>query len=328
MTTTADIWVAFDTMRIHHPRLLDVAKVMSDLRECKRRSPHAEQKCASLFADTQSGKSTAVKHYIETAVLDDVIAAGELNAEGLDRVKAATLQKRVLHVTLSDMATPKSLACDILDVLKAKYSPGGSTAMLMRQAYVLLKGCGTELLVVDEIQHLSLTRLRQGIRASSGNQSETSATNTLKLMMIRGLLPILFVGTTEARHHLFNDQQLAARCRSEIDYGRLRPEIDAERRIFNNFLGKVGLMMRDQGLFTERSNLIAGNIPACVMEVAGGRLGMASKLVESAAEITLERNGTKITHAELAQATDEWAIPKGIIDYNPFRNGIRQAILK
>nr|WP_192847051.1 ATP-binding protein [Aureimonas sp. AU4] len=301
---------------------------MSDLRECRRRTPHSEQGCASLFADTQSGKSTAVKHYIETKVLDDVIAAGELKGDGLNRVKAATLQKRVLHVTLTDKATPKSLACDILDVLGAKYSAGSSTPLLMRQAYVLLKGCRTELLVVDEIQHLSLTALRQGTRASSSNQFETSATNTLKLMMIRGLVPILFVGKTEARHHLFNDEQLAARCVNEINYGRLRLEIASEYKIFKDYLGKVGLMLREHGLFPECSNFLSGDIPACVFEVAGGRLGMASRLVEAGAERSLERKGTTVNRDDLSQATDEWAIPKGHIDYNPFRDGVRRAILK
>lgn len=327
--TTAQIWAVFERMRIIHPRLNPVQKVMNDLRERKRLTPRSPQTCASLFASTQSGKSTAVAYYIETTVVDELVQQGRLALGGMSRIEAAELQNVVLHVTLSDPASPKSLASDILRRLGDPRASSGTGLSLLARAYHLMAVCNTELLVVDEVQHLSASARRSANVASRGRDgTSTSVTNTLKVMLINGLVPILFVGIEEARHHLFNDGQLAPRCISDIDYSPLQPQIREHVEIFEFYLGVLGIKLQTERLFPRRSNFLVGDIMPCVWEVAGGRLGMASRLATKACEIANERGCPEVEREHLALATDEWACTRGIIGYNPFRTGVRRAELR
>lgn len=50
---------------------------------------------------------------------------------------------------------------------------------------------------------------------------------------------------------------------------------------------------------------------------------MATNIVLAAAIVAREENATKVTREHIALAVDDWAIPLNIIDYNPFRTGLR-----
>jgi hypothetical protein len=204
-SSRAKIWTEFERMRIKHPRLEDARAAFDDLRAIKRANPLSPQRFVSMFAPTHSGKSTAVRSYIENVVVDEAIQRGLFKPEE-DRALIAEKQKLVLHISLEGVTRPKSLATDILTKLEDDDPAGGTTAALLQKSYTQMNGCKTELLIVDEIQHLSPTEREKRLQSYREKKEEgTSVTNTLKIMMIRGLVPMVFVGLDEARTTLFSD---------------------------------------------------------------------------------------------------------------------------
>ncbi|MBD9571875.1 TniB family NTP-binding protein [Ensifer sp. ENS08] len=196
---------------------------------------------------------------------------------------------------------------------------------MKRRVYDLMRKCGTELLVIDEIQHLSGDRRR---KRSTAVSDATPVTDTMKVMLIRGLVPIVFVGIPEARHHLFGDPQLAERCINELDFKPLDLMKPKERKIFLEYCGRLSLKLHQHEIFEDETDLLNGDIPACLHIVSGGRIGTVSNLVLFASIIAFEQDARCITRDHLVQATDEWAIPKGVIDYNPFVNPRSVKVIK
>lgn len=178
---------------------------------------------------------------------------------------------------------------------------------------------------MDEIQHLDhrQTKVDKKLRRAAFCES-TAVTDTLKTMLIRGLVPIVFVGIHEAEHMILGDQQLAARCISKLDFGQLRHDVSEELEIFLDYLGMLGIKLVQHGLMKEVSNLIEGDLPPIIHTVGSGRLGMASNLIAAACTIARERKSTRVSSEHVSAAIDEWAMPLGLIDYNPLTQGIRE----
>jgi hypothetical protein len=95
------------------------------------------------------------------------------------------------------------------------------------------------------------------------------------------------------------------------------------RNDFVTFVGKLGLKLQREKLFEEQSNFVEGNIPLCLHEVSNGLIGMVCNLVCQASVLAFEEGARSVARQHLARATDMWAIPKRIVDYNPFTRGIR-----
>ncbi|WP_457578616.1 AAA family ATPase [Ensifer adhaerens] len=319
----SDIMSKFDCIRIKHPRLEEAHMWFDTMRGTKRASPQSPKKFISIFAPAQSGKSMSVLTYIHTKVVDEVIKAGLFDKD-LGREAIAKEQKLVLHLTLTAKATTKSFVEDVLVALGDPYPQGDERAM-KRRVYDLMRKCGTELLVIDEIQHLSGDRRR---KRSTAVSDATPVTDTMKVMLIRGLVPIVFVGIPEARHHLFGDPQLAERCINELDFKPLDLMKPKERKIFLEYCGRLSLKLHQHEIFEDETDLLNGDIPACLHIVSGGRIGTVSNLVLFASIIAFEQDARCITRDHLVQATDEWAIPKGVIDYNPFVNPRSVKVIK
>ncbi len=320
--THSTIWAAFESIRIEHPRVKQAYRAFDDLRQLKLAKPHAPQRFVSIFAPTHSGKSMSVQMYIETKVVQEAVRR-KLFPGSMPHGEIARRQRIVLHVTLSASATPKSLASDILRALGDQRAERGTATSLLARSYDLMQAVGTELLIVDEIQHLSATRGRKTVGIARALEQSTSVTDTLKTMMIRGLVPMVFVGIDQARHLLFNDDQLANRCRLELDFGCLNYSNQRERKIFEYYCALLGSNLRAQGLFESEVDLLTEGVAACLHAVSGGRIGLVSRLVERAAVIALDEDATTINRQHLERATNDWAIPQNLIDYNPFRSGIR-----
>lgn len=189
-----------------------------------------------------------------------------------------------------------------------------------------MKEKGVELLVIDELQHLRATQ-EKSLFLTSEEKGASALTDTLKTMLIRGLVPMVFIGIETAGALIFNDQQLAGRCIKKIDYDCLDYAVKSERTIFVNYCGRLGLKLRQCGLFKRDSNFIVDDIPACLHEASAGRIGIVSRIVENAATIAADQGSACVVREHLEQAVDAWAIPMKAIDYNPFRDGVRKAKL-
>jgi hypothetical protein len=321
--TQGKIVAEFQNMRIKHERLKLAHDVFDALREARRNTPFEPQRFASIFAPTHSGKSMAVRIYLETIVAEEAIKRGLFSKE-MNRKEIAAKQRIVVHISLEGVARIKNLAQEILIGLGL---PGekGTASDLLKLAYDHLKDLTTELLIVDEMQHLKTTRERA--KFAELKEGETALTNTLKTILIRGLVPMVFIGVEDARPLVFNDPQLAERCIAEIDYDSLDFAVKGERDLFVNYCGRLGLKLKQHGLFERASNFLSEGIAECLYAASTGRIGTVSRIVEQAAMLAAEEGASQVVREHLEKAVDRWLIPKKRINYNPFRTGIRTAEL-
>lgn len=328
MLPNGEIAAQFLQMRIKHDRLREAHKVFDSMRQMKIEAPWESQRFSCIFAPTGSGKSTTVRDYIETVIVDYVIAQGLFPAT-MSRKEIAHRQHIALHVTLAAKATEKSFASDILAAFGDPRASRGTKDSMLGRAYDYMEAKGSQIMFIDEVQHLDHRYDADPKKSSRIFTAENSSvTDMMKVIMIRGRIPIVFIGIDGARNLILGDDQMNMRNLGEIDFAQLRPEHPAEQRMFVLYLGSVGILMQQRGIFPKESDLVSGDIPAKVHEVVGGRLGTASNLVLAAATIAKERKADQLTETHLSAAVDEWAIPAKLISYNPFRSGIRQRELR
>lgn len=311
----AQIWLTFDSITIPNPRMAGVHRDYNALREFKRLAPRSPQKYMTLLAPTQSGKSTTIRHYLETVIVDEAIERG-LFSPSTDRQEIVDRQRLAIHVTLAARATPKSLASDILKAFRDPYAATGTTEALLGRVYDYTRAHGTELVFIDEIQHLAAERRGRQI-------GETAVTKTLRRMMDTGLVPLVFVGLKEAEAHLEGDVCVPPRCLRKLDFQPLSFRQTESRTVFTEFVGRFAARLQKLKFFDGWKLLLESDIPACLHAVAGGRLGMVTNLLRVACEVAFEEGSDRITREHLAIATESWAIPMKAINYNPFDEGLR-----
>lgn len=322
MMVEAVVQAEFIKMNIPHPRMAKAHSVYDNMRQMKVLVPDKPQRCACLFAPTQSGKSKTVETYIETQVVDEAIEAG-LFPPDLSRAEIAKRQQLALHVTLDAKATPKMLASAILKKFGDPQAATGNTASLLGRVADYMNRRGTQILFLDEIQHLDDRQTEKEDKPKRASiYVSTAVTDTLKTMLIRGLVPIVFIGVDDAENMILGDPQLAGRCLTKIEFDRLRADVAEEQAIFLDYLGMLGIKLKQHGLFAENSNLIEADIPAVVHKVASGRLGMASNLLAAASTIAREQGAPRVLREHISAAVDDWAIPMEVIESNPFEQGI------
>jgi hypothetical protein len=261
--------------------------------------------------------------YLEDVVAKEAIKRGLFPAD-MDPLEIAARQKMVVHITLEGVTNIKNLMQSILAAMGG--STKGTKSELTRLAYDHLKEPLVELLIIDELQHL-IPKQDKDKRYDDQGDEPTAITDTLKAMLIHGCVPMVFVGIEEARGVIFNSRQLAGRHVEQIDYSCLDWTIPSERKIFLTYCGNVGLKLKQHGLFQQPSNFLKGDIPACLLAASSGRVGMVSRIVEQASLVAVDEHSSQVLRSHLEQAVDRWAIPANVIDYNPFRNGIREAKL-
>jgi len=312
-----DIRVVFKNMRIQYPRLEAAHAILDDLRRSRSDVP-GEQDFVTCFAPSQAGKSTIIRSYIEKRVVPDCIERG-LFARGTPFRTIVENQHLVLHVTLNDKASKRSVASDILTALGDPTPARGSGDTLLQRAYDLCRKMGVELIVLDEVQHL------QG-KTPKDMCEGSSATNTLKVMLIRGLVPFVFMGT-DAASALLEDKQFSFREAGSLNISELDLRSDEDYDTFQKYCGKTGIYLQEKGLFEERSNFVSSSTVDFLFEVSGGLLGIASRLMMHAAKNAWEKNARQVTVDHLEYATDVWAIRRlGLLNHNPFREMPRKEL--
>ena len=109
----------------------------------------------------------------------------------------------------------------------------------------------------------------------------------------------------------------------QLDFGCLDYTDAAERKIFEDYCGRLGIKLKEHGLFRRAADLLRDDIPGCLHVISRGRIGVVSRLVEQATVVAAQEDAASLSRHHLARATDDWAIPQGVIDYNPFTCGVR-----
>lgn len=107
-----------------------------------------------------------------------------------------------IHVTLDTVGTPRSAIASCLKAYKLGYSTAGSEDVLLERLEIAIRENGTELLILDELNHCSAKTMGRDV------------SNTFKNILTRGWAPIVFLGTTDANQLFANNRELRGGARS------------------------------------------------------------------------------------------------------------------
>lgn len=251
------------------------------------------QKGLRVLAPSGSGKTRAAEEFIRMVV---------------ERRGGSGDHFPVVLVPLDRATTSRKLFSSILTRFGDEFTRTATEAVLKERAYTYLRRLGTELLIIDEVQHLT--------SAGSGGD----VTDSLKRLLDDGVVPVVFLGTLEAMGLFTSNLQLAGRLLPPCDYRVLSKDVAADRNLLTRFANELDEAIVREGLMQRPAGLSHPWISGCLHEVSDGVIGRISRLMCVALEIACRRNAECIEVFDLALAVDRWALEQGFTKLNPFRS--------
>lgn len=299
----AEKLVQFEMIVISHPRMKAVFEQFEGLRYQSRRlrtmSPKefGDYKSLSwmgMFANTGSGKTTIINAYLNKVA---------------DEPKAKDARP-VVCVNLSTNVTVKGFYMDLLRAFDDPNFSKGTQHQLEHRVFHYLNECGVELLIIDEVHHLI---------HSETKKVRWDVAELFKNMLNAKACSIILSGIEKAKFLISEDGQLARRAIPPIRLDPLRANIEEERKFFMAFLGKLDEELVRLKLTELKSGFLRGRLPGAFMQVSGGVIGIAARVIQLALGESLRRGAPSIELCDLIYATDSWAIALKFCDENPFR---------
>lgn len=273
----------------------------------------------SLFEPSNVGKTSMVKQYILKRVVPR-LQAERPEFTNAARESVAELQREILHVELTDDATPTTIASDIVAKLGGRIT--GSRAALWKQAYTLLENSSVKLLIIDEIQHIASRGkvvTADGVIDKIDLRLNRSAGDALKTIMNRGTVPVLFCGTRVCTS-LLNGTQFRSRAWHKIELPPLDWTKEGDKAEFRRFLGNLIIAIGESGLIERPKLLLSGQTPIRLSVASSGRLGILCRLVQHAMLEYARSDRREMIEDDLVNAVD-YLVAMGECEVNPFRAG-------
>ncbi|MFN3535936.1 MAG: TniB family NTP-binding protein [Brevundimonas sp.] len=286
---------AFKVVFIPYPKHMALHVDLDYLQKLGRKTIGQPQMALRALGPSGSGKSAATMAYI--AAVERI------------RPRTATFVP-VLKVDLERGSTPKKLMMSILLAFGDLHAGYGNELALKTRVFACFDRFGTELLIVDEFQHLYY---RSGIKYD--------VTDTLKGMLDAGVVPMAFLGTEEAAPMFVRNLQLNGRMLSPCDLHPLSARKPEDQRMFAIFVAKLEQVVVERGVLPELSNVAGDNLLPGLFEVSNGVIGRVCRLFEAALVHALRRGADKLERADLSWATEHWAMEQAFVDRNPFAGG-------
>lgn len=281
----------FKSVFIPYPRHIELHARLDYLQRLGRQTNGEPQMGLRVLAPTGSGKSTAARAYI---------AFVEARRERTESFIP------VIKVDLERNSTSKKLIMSILHALGDPYAHHGTELTLKRRMLEYFVRFGVELLIVDEVQHLNY---RNGLRSD--------VTDTLKVLLDAGVVPIVFLGTPDAKPMFERNLQLNGRLLPPCDLNPLDNKRAADRDLFARFVSHLDQTIVDQGILPNLSDFEEAGLVEALFEVSGGVVGRVSRLLQIALEVALRRGAHCIERADVSWAIDHWALPQAFAKSNP-----------
>lgn len=258
-----------------------------------RRTRGKPQMGLRVLALTGSGKSTAAEAYMAF-----VEARRPRTKDFIP----------VIKIDLERHMTSKKLMMAILQAFGDAYFAHGNELALKRRVLEYFRRFQTELLIIDEVQHLNY---RNGVK--------NDVTDTLKGLLDAGVVPIVFLGTEDAYQMFSRNLQLNGRLLPPCDLNPLSPRSPEDRDLFARFVRKLEQIVVEQGVLPEVSDLeAAGALPA-LFEASAGVVGRVSRLFQVALEVAIRRGANCLEIEDFSWAIDHWAVPQMFVEANPLR---------
>ena len=283
---------AFKEVFIPYPIHTSLHVELDYLQKLGRQTIGQPQMGLRVLGPSGSGKTAAILAYI---------AAVERT-----RPRTATFVP-VLKVDLERGSTPKKFMMSILQAYGDLHAGHGNELALKIRVFACFERFGTELLIIDEFQHLNY---RNGIK--------NDVTDTLKGMLDAGVIPMAFLGTGEAAPMFVRNLQLNGRLLPPCDLHPLSSRRPGDQRLFATFVAKLEHVVVERGILPQASNLAGDNLLPGLFEVSDGVIGRVSRLFEAALVHALRRNADRLERADISWATEHWAMEQAFVDRNPF----------
>lgn len=283
---------AFKEAFIPYPRHMELHVQLDYLQKLGRRTKGQPQMGLRVLAPTGSGKSTAALAYM---------AAVERT-----RPRTETFVP-IVKVDLERGSTPKKLMMSILMAFGDLHAGYGNELALKNRVFACFERFETELLFVDELQHLNY---RNGVK--------NDVTDTLKGMLDAGIIPMAFLGTEDAAPMFVRNLQLNGRLLPPCDLHRLSARNPDDQKLFATFVAKLEQIVVERGVLPQSSNLAADNMLPGLFEVSDGVIGRVCRLFEAALVHALRRGAHKLERVDISWATERWGMEQAFIDRNPF----------
>ncbi|HWT52577.1 MAG TPA: TniB family NTP-binding protein [Caulobacter sp.] len=282
----------FDTIYIEYPPHIALQGVCDFLVRSSSIADGRPQHGVRVLSPSGSGKTTTalkIKALIEAGLAEDNDV------------------RPVVYVVLDRQATSRKLFAAILSALGDGFHGKGTEDLLRERAYKLLRHFKTQLLIIDEVQHLSS-------RGAGGD-----VTDSLKRLLDDGVVPVVFMGT-EAAQPMFNGNlQLSARLLPPADIKKLSAAVAEDRSLLAGFVFELDRAIVGRGLMSEPGGWHDEWVIGCLHEVCDGVVGRIVRLVRIALEIALRRGASRVEPYDLMLATERWAVPQQFVEGNPFR---------
>lgn len=282
----------FQQIYIPYPPHTDFQKRAHYLVELGRATRGLPQKGMRVLGPSGSGKSTA---------------GHELVRQIHSKTPRTPDHVPVVLVPMERAATPKRLMVSILNYFGDPYALHGTEHALKMRVKACFERFRTDLLIIDEIQHLNYR-----------NSERSDVTDSLKRLLDDGVVPIIFLGTEEARDLFTRNVQLGGRLTAPCDFNPLDLRNKEDRTLLAGYALLLDQALVQRGILEEASGLEDPWVLRRLHGVTGGVIGRVSRLIGAALEIALPRGASRIERYDLALAVDRWAIPNGITRSNPF----------
>lgn len=284
----------FQSLYLAYPPHLELHSRFDFVRQLGQLTLGKPQKGLRVLAPSGSGKTSSVLAYIHRLE---------------QKLPPTEFFRPALYVALERDTTPKKLMIAILQAFGDAFATRGTEVVLKQRAWRYFHEFDVQILFVDEVQHLR-----------PGNSHTTNdATDALKRILDEGLVPVVFLGTDEAEDLFTRNVQLSSRLHPPADLPRLVRTNPEDRGLLKVFLDHLDDELVAHGLQAKKGILSHAWIRACLHQVCDGVIGRVMRLISVALEVASRREADFIEAYDLAEATDRWALPQGLVTRNPFR---------
>lgn len=280
---------AFSGMRVHHPvmvRCLDALATMHSAARHHKGKPRGMLICGL----SGTGKSTIGEEY-------------QKRYPRVEEDERSVIP--VLRVELPGQPTAKAISEAILMAMGDPLAGRGSAEFRLGRVRTLFKACGVEMVIVDEVQHMTNNLDRR---------ARDIAADTLKNLMNVTGLPFVFLGTPACSAYFVENQQLGRRCSPKLSIEPFGIRSSDERRDFQRLL-----LSLHKGLpFSTPSALVDSSLTESLHFASFGLLGLLSQLIEAALRVSLQAGDGSLTRDALHRGFERVIYPRCPPARNPF----------
>lgn len=281
---------ALRQIRLREPRQRGLVAAMEELRASGiDRAPGTGCRGLRVIEESGSGKSEAAKQMVSFVERQTGREPGG---------------HPVLHVTLGTLGTPRDAVASCLKAYRGcHYSTKGTEGDLLDRLEVALEEQGTELMIVDELNHCA------------GKSLGPDVADTFKNMLTGGWVPIAFLGTSKAKILFDGNRELRTRCRRYSKLSPLHPDLHIEE--WTQFTFGMECEMRRLELVDAAIGLDDPDLARRLCIACGGIMGEFVNVIEDSLSMAMEAGSKIIEYAHLRQSVETRFVLDGGLELNP-----------